>query len=97
MERSLLPATFDSIDALSDAILTAFVSISYLRIVTIHISYDNLISGEKLHSKLSLVDLAGSESLNMEDDKGERVTEVLHVMKSLSAYVLLAYIFSSEF
>lgn len=59
-----------------------------LRIVTIHINYDNLISGESLFSKLSLVDLAGSASLTVEDDGGERATDLLHVMKSHSAYVV---------
>lgn len=39
--------------------------------------------------------LAGSESLNMKDDSGDRVTELLHAMKSLSAYVLLDRIFST--
>ncbi|XP_028102616.1 kinesin-like protein KIN-14B isoform X3 [Camellia sinensis] len=56
-----------------------------LRIVSIHIYYNNLISGENLYSKLSLVDLAGSANLNLEDDGGERATDLLHVMKSLSA------------
>ncbi|KAL3721785.1 hypothetical protein ACJRO7_034169 [Eucalyptus globulus] len=59
-------------------------NVSHL-IVTIHISYNNLVTGENLYSKLSLVDLAGSEGLNVEDGSGERVTELLHVMKSLSA------------
>ncbi|KAI8536400.1 hypothetical protein RHMOL_Rhmol10G0254200 [Rhododendron molle] len=54
-------------------------------IVTIHILYNNLISGENLYSKLSLVDLAGSASLTVEDDSGERATDLLHVMKSHSA------------
>ncbi|XP_058184981.1 kinesin-like protein KIN-14B [Rhododendron vialii] len=54
-------------------------------IVTIHIHYNNLISGENLYSKLSLVDLAGSASLTVEDDGGERATDLLHVMKSHSA------------
>lgn len=54
-------------------------------IVTIHINYNNLISGESLFSKLSLVDLAGSASLTVEDDGGERATDLLHVMKSHSA------------
>lgn len=54
-------------------------------IVSIHIYYNNLISGENLYSKLSLVDLAGSANLNLDDDGGERATDLLHVMKSLSA------------
>ncbi|XP_054808592.1 kinesin-like protein KIN-14B isoform X2 [Prosopis cineraria] len=60
------------------------INVSHL-IVTIHIFYDNLITCESSYSKLSLVDLAGSEGLITEDDSGERVTDLLHVMKSLSA------------
>ncbi|RDX94254.1 Kinesin-like protein KIN-14A, partial [Mucuna pruriens] len=56
-----------------------------LTIVTIHIFYNNLITGESSYSKLYLVDLAGSEGLITEDDSGDRVTDLLHVMKSLSA------------
>ncbi|KAK2977285.1 hypothetical protein RJ640_013050 [Escallonia rubra] len=59
-------------------------NVSHL-IVTIHVHYNNLITGENLYSKLSLVDLAGSESLTMKDDSGEHATDLLHVMKSLSA------------
>ncbi|MED6131823.1 Kinesin-like protein KIN-14B [Stylosanthes scabra] len=54
-------------------------------IITIHIFYNNMITGENSYSKLSLVDLAGSEGSITEDDSGERVTDLLHVMKSLSA------------
>ncbi|KAK7309573.1 hypothetical protein RJT34_06413 [Clitoria ternatea] len=60
------------------------INVSHL-IVTIHIFYNNLITGENSYSKLSLGDLAGSEGLITEDDSGERVTDLLHVMKSLSA------------
>lgn len=55
-----------------------------LRIITVHIHYTNLITGETSYSKLSLVDLAVSES-TVEEDRGEHATELLHVMKSLSA------------
>ena len=60
-----------------------------------HIYYNNLITGENSYSKLSLVDLAGSEGSIAEDESGERVTDLLHVMKSLSAYVMFARIKSS--
>ncbi|KAK3019327.1 hypothetical protein RJ639_003701 [Escallonia herrerae] len=63
---------------------TTKFNISHL-IVTIHVHYNNLITGENLYSKLSLVDLAGSESLTMKDDSGEHATDLLHLMKSLSA------------
>ncbi|CAK9158054.1 unnamed protein product [Ilex paraguariensis] len=59
-------------------------TVSHL-IITIHINYNNLITGEKLYSKLSLIDLAGNETLAVEDDSGERATDLLHVMRSLSA------------
>lgn len=51
----------------------------------IHIYYKNLITGESIYSKLSLVDLAGSESSRVEEESGEHVTELLHVLKSHSA------------
>ncbi|PWA79783.1 kinesin like protein for actin based chloroplast movement 2 [Artemisia annua] len=60
------------------------LKVSHL-IITIHIYYDNLITGDNLYSKLSLVDLAGSESLGLEDNNGDQTTDLLHVMKSLSA------------
>ncbi|XP_065873020.1 kinesin-like protein KIN-14B isoform X2 [Euphorbia lathyris] len=63
---------------------TSKFNVSHL-IITVHVYYNNLISGENSYSKLSLVDMAGSEGLITEDDSGERVTDVLHVMKSLSA------------
>ncbi|XP_059439959.1 kinesin-like protein KIN-14B [Corylus avellana] len=59
-------------------------NVSHLTI-TIHIYYNNLITGENSYSKLSLVDTAGSEGSIEEDDSGEHVTDLLHVMKSLSA------------
>ncbi|XP_047321964.1 kinesin-like protein KIN-14B [Impatiens glandulifera] len=54
-------------------------------IITIHIYYNNLITGENIYSKLSLADLAGSVSLTVESDSEECATNILHVMKSLSA------------
>ncbi|EXC14623.1 Geminivirus Rep-interacting motor protein [Morus notabilis] len=59
-------------------------NVSHL-ILTMHIYYSNLITGDNSYSKLSLVDLAGSEGSIAEDESGERVTDLLHVMKSLSA------------
>ncbi|OMO73007.1 hypothetical protein COLO4_27349 [Corchorus olitorius] len=70
---------------------TTKFNVSHL-IITMHIYYNNAISGENLYSKLSLVDLAGSEGQILEEDSGERVTDLLHVMKSLSA---LGDVFSS--
>lgn len=55
------------------------------RIVTIHIYSHNFITEEDTYSKLSLIDLAGEVSPNLQEDSGEHATEVLHVMKSLSA------------
>lgn len=66
--------------------LCAFLLI--VRIIVIHIYQKNMITGENLYNKLSLVDLAGSEGSIGEDDSGEHVTDLLHVMKSLSAYVM---------
>ncbi|KAL6554907.1 Kinesin-like protein KIN-14A [Orobanche gracilis] len=54
-------------------------------IVMIHIYYKNVITGENIYSKLSLVDVAGSESRSVEEETGERATDLLHVLKSLSA------------
>ncbi|KAL3527541.1 hypothetical protein ACH5RR_012197, partial [Cinchona calisaya] len=60
-------------------------NVSHL-IITVHIHYNNLITGDNLYSKLSLVDLAGSRSSTVDDDSGEHMTDLLHVMKSLSAF-----------
>ncbi|XP_043710873.1 kinesin-like protein KIN-14L [Telopea speciosissima] len=59
-------------------------NVSHL-VVTIHVHYSNWITRENLYSKLSLVDLAGSEGLLVDNASGERVTDLLHVTKSLSA------------
>ncbi|XVF59093.1 hypothetical protein PTKIN_Ptkin07bG0247200 [Pterospermum kingtungense] len=70
---------------------TSNFNVSHL-IISVHIYYNNLISGETSYSKLSLIDLAGSEGQILEDESGERVTDLLHVMKSFSA---LGDVFSS--
>ncbi|KAK8644447.1 hypothetical protein V6N13_123753, partial [Hibiscus sabdariffa] len=62
---------------------TSKLNVSHL-IITVHIYYNNLISGENSYSKLSLIDLAGSDGQILEEDSGERVTDLLHVMKSHS-------------
>lgn len=72
--------------------LIGFLVLLFARILTVHIYYNNLITGENSYSKLSLVDLAGSEGSIAEDESGERVTDLLHVMKSLSAYVIFTKI-----
>ncbi|TYG95038.1 hypothetical protein ES288_A11G235500v1 [Gossypium darwinii] len=63
---------------------TSKFNVSHL-IIMVHIYYSNVISGENSYSKLSLIDLAGSDGQILEEDSGERVTDILHVMKSLSA------------
>ncbi|MBA0803311.1 hypothetical protein Gohar_013541, partial [Gossypium harknessii] len=63
---------------------TSKFNVSHL-IIMVHIYYSNVISGENSYSKLSLIDLAGSDGQILEEDSGERVTDLLHVMKSLSA------------
>jgi len=54
-------------------------------VVTIHIHYANTLSGEEQYSKLSMVDMAGSERLTKEEANGNRLTESLHINRSLSA------------
>ncbi|KAM7277209.1 hypothetical protein ACFE04_019075 [Oxalis oulophora] len=64
---------------------TSKFNVSHL-IVTVHVFYNNFITGENLYSKLSLVDMAGSEGSITEEKSGEHVTDMLHVMKSISAF-----------
>lgn len=54
-------------------------------VVTIHIHSSDSLTGEEHYSKLSMVDLAGSERLNKAEANGDRLTESLHINKSLSA------------
>lgn len=54
-------------------------------VVTIHIHLSSSLSGECQYSKLSLVDLARSESLPKGEASGDRLKELLHVNKTLSA------------
>ncbi len=56
-----------------------------IRVVTIHIYNSDSLTGEEQYSKLSMVDLAGSERLSKADAIGDRLTESLHINKSLSA------------
>lgn len=56
-----------------------------IRVVTIHIHSSDSLTGEEHYSKLSMVDLAGSERLNKAEANGDRLTESLHINKSLSA------------
>lgn len=51
----------------------------------VHIRYLNAVTGENQYSKLCMVDLAGSERLNKAEERGDRLTESLHINKSLSA------------
>ncbi|XP_038998363.1 kinesin-like protein KIN-14B isoform X2 [Hibiscus syriacus] len=74
---------------------TSKFTVSHL-IITVHIYYNNLISGENSYSKLSLIDLAGSDGQILEEDSGERVTDLLHVMKSLSALGDVLYSLTSK-
>ncbi|CAN8256716.1 unnamed protein product [Cochlearia groenlandica] len=64
--------------------------------VTIHVYYSNRITGENIYSKLSLVDLAGSEGLTVENDSGDHVTDLLHVMNSISALGDVLFSLTSE-
>ncbi|PKA63209.1 Geminivirus Rep-interacting motor protein [Apostasia shenzhenica] len=59
-------------------------NVSHL-VVTIHIYYTNLVTGENVYSKLSLVELPGSECSLVEDVTGDKLTDLLHASKSLSA------------
>ncbi|KAG0628922.1 hypothetical protein M758_1G062800 [Ceratodon purpureus] len=54
-------------------------------VVTVHIHTSDSLTGEELYSKLSMVDLAGSERLSKAEAIGDRLTESLHINKSLSA------------
>lgn len=65
--------------------LIVFFALCKFRIITIHIHYNNWVTKENAYSKLSLIDLAGSDVILEEDASGDRVTDLLHVMKSLSA------------
>lgn len=53
--------------------------------VTIHIYTTDSLTGEEQYSKLSMVDLASSERFSKAEVNGDRLTESLHINKSLSA------------
>ncbi|KAG0494638.1 hypothetical protein HPP92_005632 [Vanilla planifolia] len=54
-------------------------------VITFHIFFTNLLTGDNVYSKLSLVDLPASDCLLVKDAHGDQVTDLLHVSKSLSA------------
>jgi hypothetical protein len=54
-------------------------------VVTVHVHTSDSLTGEEQYSKLSMVDLAGSERLSKAESNGDRLTESLHINKSLSA------------
>ncbi|XP_024370737.1 kinesin-like protein KIN-14A isoform X3 [Physcomitrium patens] len=54
-------------------------------VVTIHIYTTDSLTGEEQYSKLSMVDLASSERFSKAEVNGDRLTESLHINKSLSA------------
>ncbi|KAG0578552.1 hypothetical protein M758_4G028600 [Ceratodon purpureus] len=67
-----------------DGLKTDRSSRSHL-VVTIHIHNSDSLTGEEQYSKLSMVDLAGCERLSKAEAVGDRLTDSLHVNKSLSA------------
>ncbi|GAQ85314.1 Kinesin [Klebsormidium nitens] len=54
-------------------------------IVMVHVAYQDIFTGEKHTSKLVMVDMAGSERLSKSEASGDRLTESLHINRSLSA------------
>ncbi|KAI5063542.1 hypothetical protein GOP47_0022089 [Adiantum capillus-veneris] len=54
-------------------------------VLTIHIHYTNIFTGENHYSKLSMVDMVASDRLSKEEATGDRLTELLHINKSFSA------------
>ena len=51
----------------------------------VHVAYQDVFTGEKHTSKLVMVDMAGSERLSKSEASGDRLTESLHINRSLSA------------
>ena len=54
------------------------------RLVSFHVRYVDVVTGQRQHSKLHLADLASSERLQPSEAGGERLTESLHITKALS-------------
>lgn len=54
-------------------------------ILSVHVEGINRMAGQEVRGKLHLVDLAGSEKLAKSKATGDRLTESLHINKSLSA------------
>ncbi|KAG0494641.1 hypothetical protein HPP92_005635 [Vanilla planifolia] len=87
--RKMLPILWNYLNSLKAALMKRDedclkATIKHL-VITFHIFFTNLLTGDNVYSKLSLVDLPASDCLLVKDAHGDQVTDLLHVSKSLSA------------